>query len=257
MIPARQFALLSAIGCAASGIVHGTAGAAEDSRWVATTGSVFMSDEFTSTGPSGTLWQPLNTRKNVGGLRYELSVLRQIGGVPSDAPTSVSPMVAPITSPFADPAVGSTALSVTYALPVDWGLRTTLTAKRYLSSSYQKLELGIPDYDSLLVDVNGNAGRVSIDSGLGYKSRKPLAGYEVRNGVYGYFGGAYDLHDASVELFLDFRQSRLVPTGYAAELSAKFVRSLGNDAKVEAYATRGVTPGNRDIAVGLFLSLGF
>ena len=258
MISAKQFALLSAIGCAASALVHATAArAAEDSRLVATTGSVFMSDVFTSTGPAGTFWQPLNTRQDAGSFRYELSVLRQIRAVQADTPASASPLTAPGTSVFAAPTLGSTALSVTYTLPVDWGFRTTVTAKRYLSSSYQKVQLGVPDYDSLMLKMNGNVGRSSVESGLGYKFKKRLAGYEVRNGVYGYVGGAYDLRDASVELFLDFQQSTFVPTGYTAEVSAKFVRSIGKDANVELYVTRGVTPGNRDLATGLFLSLGF
>jgi hypothetical protein len=255
-----SFALLGAIGYAAWGLGHGqVAYAAQNSGIVATTGSVFMSDEFSSTGPAGTLWQPLITRQDIGRLRYEVTVLRQIREV-ATAPAS------PGSPSWEVPALhtgystgGNTAVTLAYTVPLADYWHTSLTAKRYLSSPHQKMRLGISDYDALLLAMNGDFAKGSIEAGLGYKFKKPLAAYDIHNARYGYFGGAYDFNSASsIELFLDYRQtSTTTQNAYAAEVSARFVRRIGKGVKLEAYAIRGVTPGNRDVGGGLLLSVGY
>lgn len=256
--PAKR-ALLPAFACAALILVHGPrAYAAQPAGFVVTTGSVFMNDEFTSTGPSGTIWQPLITRQEIGLLRFELTALQQKDVVTSAGSVLVSSGPPGQAGSGPSAAAGSTAFSVTYALPVEWGWHTTVAAKRYVSSPYQKTQLAIADYDSLLLAATRIAGEGSIESGLGYKFKKELAGYAVHSGAYGYVGGTYELHDSrSVELFLDYRQSDTGAGGFAAEVSAKFIQSIGRNGKVEFYATQGLTRLNRDTVAGLMLNLGF
>src|SRR5690349_17324200 len=68
---------LVVIACATSILCQAPlAHAGQPTGLVATTGSIFMDDEFTSTGPPGTFWQPVITRQDIGPERFELTMLQ-------------------------------------------------------------------------------------------------------------------------------------------------------------------------------------
>ena len=232
--------------------------AAEPTGLAATVGSVLMNDEFNSMGPTGTFWQPLITCLDVERLRFEVTALQQKGGLTSAGSILGSSHTLGQAPSALDSAAGSTAFSVSYALPAAGSWRTAVVGKRYVSSSYQKSQLAIGDYDSLLFSMSRISGQGSVESGLGYKFKRGLPRYAALSGAYGYVGSAYQLQEArSVEEFLDYRQSENSAGGYAAEVSAKFTQSIGANAKLEYYATQGVTRLNRDRAAGLLLNIGF
>jgi hypothetical protein len=257
----RSLTLLFSLGLVAS-VIHAPVHADPTAHLRITAGSAYMSDEFTATGPLGNIYEPLIAKYQSGNFVYKLTLIHQVMPLLNDrAPADRTALASDVASRrLADSARGETYFAATYSVPRlgDTSWRVDVSAKETISSAYQKAELASPNHHAFYIDLHKTVGQLTLESRAGYKVRERLTGIKPHDSLYGSTGATYSIDSRTgVELFFDYRQSTAPGTLAEAEISTNVSRSISHGLKLQAYAMKGVSAGNRDWGTGLMLGVEF
>ncbi len=164
-------------------------------------------------------------------------------------------------TPLADFVAQDVDTSITYKvpqpLPGDWSLDVTGGLK-FINGDLHDSKTILKNY-SLQLAFTREFGKLTAETGVGYRLRDNPEGFIYQNSANAYVGGGFQFSPSTkLEVYLDLRQGALLGSANEAEMTAYFTHQLpAKNLSLQAYAFKGVGQESPDLETGFMLKMRF
>ena len=151
--------------------------------------------------------------------------------------------------------------SITYKVPqiLPGGLQLDVTGGiKFQNGELLKSSTILKSY-SVQLAFTREFGKLTAETGFGYRLRDHPDGLNYQNSANAYVGGSYQLGiHSKFEMYADIRHGARLDAANEAEVTAYFTHQLPRkNLTLRSYAFKGASQGNRDLETGLMLKMRF